>query len=290
LDAKAETRRPIRHMHPACLDWRSAAWADGVFDTARRDLTQAVEGTMRLPHHLILVTLRGGAERLEVRSDCGHRYAGPDQPGAVSFVPAQAERRLRFTGVRAAWASIALFPSAFEGLGTLDIASFTNVEDPFLAALLAGFAERLDTDGALEALWCDAMGRAAAAHLARRYGRRSPAPSPAARPMRLAPWQLRRVTEHVEANLAGPIRIAELARVAGVSAGHFHRAFRDTTGQTPLEFVNAARIRQAMAILATEDPGVAALAARVGFASPGHFARVFRARTGVTPSAFRRGG
>jgi AraC family transcriptional regulator len=275
----------LRRVEPLCRNWRTAAWADGLFDTGSRDLTPLVEGTILLPHPLILVTLRGGAERLEVQSDCGHRYAGAERAGAVSFVPARSERRLRFTAVRAAWASIALRPSAFDGFGLPDIGAFTNVEDPFLLSLVAGFAERLAADGALEPLWCEAMGRAAAAHLVRRHGGRTPAEP---RPMRLAPWQLRRVTEHVHAHLAGPLRIAELAALVGMSAGHFHRAFRETTGRTPLDVITEARVQRAQEILAIEDPGIVALAARVGFASPGHFARVFRARTGFYPSAMRR--
>ncbi|WP_149538413.1 AraC family transcriptional regulator [Siccirubricoccus phaeus] len=274
----------LRRVEPLCRDWRSASWRDGSFDTARRDLTAAVEGIIRLPHPLVLVTLRGGAERLEVRSECGHRYAGPDRPGAVSFIPAHATRQLRFTSVRAEWASLALHPAAFEGFGQPACGAFTNAEDPFLAALIGGFARRLTADGLLDPLWCEAMGRAAAAHLAARHGPARALP----RAHRLAPWQLRRIAEHVEARLAEPLRIAELAALLGLSAGYFHRAFRATTGQTPLAFITEARLRRAQAILAAERPGIVALAARVGFASPGHFARLYRAHTGLPPGAARR--
>ena len=54
------------------------------------------------------------------------------------------------------------------------------------------------------------------------------------RPAKLAPWQVRRVTEFVDADVGADLRIADLAALIGVSVGHFHRAFRATTGRTPL--------------------------------------------------------
>ena len=81
--------------------------------------------------------------------------------------------------------------------------------------------------------------------------------------------------------------MADLARLVGLSAGHLHRAFRETTGQTPLEFINRRRVERAAAILATEEPTIAEVALRVGFLSPSHFSRTFRRVTGRNPSARR---
>jgi AraC family transcriptional regulator len=264
----------------------------GVFDTARRPFTRLVEGRMRTPQHLLLVTLRGGADRLEVSTDCGHRYDGADRAGAVSFVPAHCQRQLRMHGVRSEWASIAFRPDLVDEIlqeeargGRLEIAPFTNAEDAFLAGLVGELGRHLDADGALDALYAETMGLAAVRYLARRFGRPA-APLPAAK---LAPWQMRRIAALVEAKLGEEIRIADLAAAIGLSAGHFHRAFRATTGKTPLAHVTEARIRRAIGIAATEPLSVAELALRVGFASPSHFARLFRRATGVAPSRLRRG-
>lgn len=254
------------------------AWSSGQFDTAHRPPTPLVEGVLRCPHTLVLATLSGGARRLDVRSDCGHRFEGPDRTGAVSVVPGGAERWLRLTDVRARWASLTVGDAAFEGLGGQPPGAVTNADEPLLRGVLTAFADRLAEDGALDPLWCETMTRAAAVHLVRRFGVAAPA-----RPARLAPWQLRRVREHVCANLAGPIAVADLAAAAGVSAGHFHRAFRATTGRTPLAYVTDERVTRALEMLAKEPLTVTTLASRVGFLSPGHFARVFRARTGRNP-------
>ncbi len=99
MDLKTETGY-VRRVEPLASNWRSACWSAGSFDTGRRSATDVVEGLIRTPHHMLLVNIRGGAEHLTVATDCGHRYEGPDRPGAVSFVPGNCERRLRLLGVR----------------------------------------------------------------------------------------------------------------------------------------------------------------------------------------------
>jgi AraC family transcriptional regulator len=266
-----------------------------VFDTARRPGTDDVEGTIRTPHHLVLVNVRGGAELLEVMTDCGHRYDGPDRPGAVSFLPAHCERRLRLRRVRSEWATLSLRPELLASAGASDadgaarsveVGAFTNIEDGFLSGALTELLRLLDTDGALDPVYCETLSLALAHYLTRRFGVVARVGVPA--PMKLAPWQVRRIADFVESRVGGPIRIADLALLVGVSVGHLHRAFRATTGQTPLSYINGVRVRRAASILATENVPVAALALRVGFLSPSYFTRIFREITGMSPSALRK--
>ncbi|PTQ12045.1 AraC family transcriptional regulator [Sphingomonas oleivorans] len=280
-----------RRIEPVAKEWRSHAWNSGIFDTARRDYTPCVEGIIRTPQHVVMLTMSGSAERLEVHSDCGHRFTGPDKAGAVSFVPAGCERRLSLIGVASKWASISLDPALFEPAedelhGRLDIGAFSNVEDPLAAAIISEFAALLARDGALDPAYCEAMSCALARHLVARYGEKRNLP--ALRSWKLPPWRLRRITEYVEAHLDGAIRIADLAALAGLSPGYFHRAFRETTGQTPLDFINGRRVRRAGELIRRTDASLAQIALEVGFVSPSHFTRTFRACTGINPSAWRR--
>jgi AraC family transcriptional regulator len=285
----------IRRFEPRAAAWRSFGWGSGVFDTAQRAYTDSVEGTIRTPYHLILVTIRGGARRLEVGTDCGHRYQGGDHAGSVSLVPAHCERWLNLSGVCSEWASIALDPRYLnEVSGSSDgtsrevaFAPFTNVEDAFLRGLVSEFARLYEADAALDPIYCDAMSFALAHYLASRYGQRSVGLTRTS--LTLTPWRMRRITDYVEAHLASEIRIADLAHLVGLSEGHLHRAFRATNGTTPLEFINTRRIERALQISATENPSIAELALRVGFASPSHFTRIFRRVTGLNPSRARRG-
>jgi AraC-like DNA-binding protein len=49
----------------------------------------------------------------------------------------------------------------------------------------------------------------------------------------MAPWQVRRVTTHIEANLDGTIGVKTLAELVQLSPFPFCRAFRDSFGQSP---------------------------------------------------------
>lgn len=276
----------VRKVEPIARDWRSQAWSNGVFDTGRRGYTERVEGVIRTPQHVLMVTLRGGADRVEVTSDCGHRHSGPDRTGLVSFVPAHCGRSLALTGVEARWGSIALDPILFEdGEGAFDPGAFTNVEDPFAAAMVSEFGRLHARDGRLDATYCESMSWALARHLTQRYGG-APRKSDR-RSWKIAPWRLRRIVDHIEAKLDGVIRVTELAEIASLSPGYFHRAFRATTGQTPLAFINTRRIERATELIRTGDESLAAIALTVGFVSPRHFTRTFRQVTGANPSSYR---
>lgn len=274
-----------RRVHePEALDPRSAVWAGGRFDAGRRPLTASVEGVTRTHHHLVLMTLKGGARRLTVRADDGHRYDGPDRAGAVSFLPAGAERRIALVDVEAEWASVALAPEAVDGSDALArLAPFSNEADPFLAVILGELDRAHRQDGAIDAAYGETMGLAIGRYLARRAG----APPKAAPRPALPGWKLARVEEFIAANLGRPIAIAELAAVAGLSAGHFHRAFREATGATPLQRLQERRIERAVDLLRSGARSSLDVAAAVGFDSPSHFARLFRRHTGRRPSEAR---
>jgi AraC family transcriptional regulator len=230
---------------------------------------------------------------VEITAEDGHRYTGPDRPGAVSFVPAHCGRQLVLKGVCFEWASIAIRPDLLvddllEGAGAtagMDLAPFSNVQDPFLAALVADFKRLSIDDGGLDATYCETMSRALACYLARRYGRPRKRVEP--RVAKLPPWRVRRIAAYIEAHLCDDILVADLARLVGVSAGHLHRAFRATLGVTPLEYINEKRVQRAIAILAAEPISIAELALRVGFLSPSHLTRTFRRVAGRNPSEFR---
>ncbi|MFC5069176.1 helix-turn-helix transcriptional regulator [Flaviflagellibacter deserti] len=274
----------VRRLDPLPRDWQNFAWAGGSFDTARRPYTDVVEGTIRTPDHILIATLSGGAERIEVETDCGHLYSGPDRAGSVSFIPANSERRMRMRGVDMRWASIAFDPDTGDNEERFDFAPFTHAEDSFLFGLVQEFARLHTAGGVLSTLYCETMTDALRSYMGCRYGRPASAP---ARPWALAPWRLRRIAEFVDAHLERDIRIAELAQEIGLSAGHLHRAFRETTGATPLDFITRRRIERAMRILSTEKVSVLDLSLRVGFQSVSHFTRTFRRISGVNPSRFR---
>jgi AraC family transcriptional regulator len=277
-----------RRVEPLSTEWRSFQWAGGAFDTARRRATARVEGIICMPQHLILVTLKGGADYQEVESSCGHRFVGSDHPGTVSFVPAHRRRHLKQKAVASEWASVSIDPDVLDeepsATGLLDQVIFTNASDDFLRAGVLELARLNDLDGGLDPFYCDVMARSLASYLLRRYAGK---PALEKKACALPRWKLRRICDYVEANLHSELRISDLAQLAGVTPSYFHRAFRIATGRTPLAFINERRVQRAMALLAHDGISISETCVRVGFVSAAHFTRVFRHATGMNPSQYR---
>ena len=114
-------------------------------------------------------------------------------------------------------------------------------------------------------------------------------PDPAPRPAgeRIAPWQARAAIAHMQAHLAEPVTLGELAAAAGVSPFHFSRGFRNAIGEPPLRHLARLRIRTACHLLSETDAPVARIAAEVGYRSPQAFARAFERLCGCPPSTWR---
>ena len=105
---------------------------------------------------------------------------------------------------------------------------------------------------------------------------------------RLAPWQLKRVTEFITANLAETLQLSDLAALSGLSPSHFGRAFKGSTGQPPHRWHLNLRIERARAMLTDAGASLADVACATGFADQSHFTRVFSRTVGMSPGAWRR--
>jgi AraC-like DNA-binding protein len=102
----------------------------------------------------------------------------------------------------------------------------------------------------------------------------------------LSPKTLRRVRDHIVANLGQKITNEALARVANLSPSHFARAFKDTQGVAPHRYILECRVNRTQELLATEL-SLSEIAVEVGFADQSHFTRWFREFVGMTPGTYR---
>ena len=121
----------------------------------------------------------------------------------------------------------------------------------------------------------------------------APGGSPVSREARvvrggLPAWQTRRVVAHVEANLSRRILVQELARLLGLSASHFCRAFKCAFGASPRDYVLRRRIEVAQALMLTTSEPLSSIAVNCGMCDQQHFTRSFRRIVGETPSTWRR--
>lgn len=161
-----------------------------------------------------------------------------------------------------------------------------GVLDTVVAHLGASLLPALDAPDATRALFVDHVGHALLTHLAHRYGGAlHPAATPAGA---LAPWQLRRATEMIDAHLAAPLSLAQLAEACSLSRGYFVRAFRRSTGTSPFRWLLQRRIERAEALLRWPAVSLSEVAQLSGFASQASFTRSFARAKGTSPGAFRR--
>lgn len=102
--------------------------------------------------------------------------------------------------------------------------------------------------------------------------------------------EIDRALAYVAANLSGPITLAEVARVAGLSEHHFHRVFHSHVGEPLGRFVTRRRLELAALRLAYEPHrAIGAIALDSGYSSLSNFSKAFTAHFGLSPSAVRAG-
>jgi AraC family transcriptional regulator len=104
----------------------------------------------------------------------------------------------------------------------------------------------------------------------------------------LAPWQVRKVQEFIDASLDSKIRLRDCACQTRLSASHFSRAFKATFGTTVLDYIHRCRVERAQQLMLTSERPMSQIALSCGFADQAHYCRVFRAVVGLSPNAWRR--
>ncbi|WP_084668228.1 AraC family transcriptional regulator [Myxococcus stipitatus] len=161
----------------------------------------------------------------------------------------------------------------------------SKLRDPLVRELLRASGEALSDDSAPSRIEVETLATVLASRLLRLDGQRLRARSLSGA---LAPWQVQRVTDFVEAHLEEPLGLEALAAVVGLSPSHFTRSFKRATGTTPHQFVRVRRLEHARELLATTALPLADIAQRAGISSQSHFTALFRAHFSVTPARFRR--
>ncbi len=93
---------------------------------------------------------------------------------------------------------------------------------------------------------------------------------------------------YINVHYAAALSLDDVARRFFFSRSQFTRNFRQQTGQSFLEYLNARRIEQARKLLADTDWTSAMITRYVGFSSPAYFHRLFLRETGMTPMQYRQ--
>ncbi|MBO9450679.1 helix-turn-helix transcriptional regulator [Tropicibacter sp. R16_0] len=145
--------------------------------------------------------------------------------------------------------------------------------------------DALETDDLTSGVMFEAMSRVFLVKLLQRYGQQRAEELAAS--ARFTSDHFRRVLEHIRAHLDRTITVDDLAGQAGMSPSHFARVFKETLGQTPMQYVLAYRIEQAARMMRDKHLQLGEIALSCGFADQAHFSRSFKQITGQTPRQYR---
>jgi AraC-like DNA-binding protein len=104
----------------------------------------------------------------------------------------------------------------------------------------------------------------------------------------LPTWRFERVRAYIHSHIEDPIRLRDLAKVAGLSRMHFAAQFRAYTGISPGKFVMRQRIQLARGLLGDPRRTLVDVALSVGFRNQTHFTTVFHRVVGMTPGRWRK--
>jgi AraC-like DNA-binding protein len=104
----------------------------------------------------------------------------------------------------------------------------------------------------------------------------------------LPAWQVRRIREHIESNLAQRLTTQGLASVVNLSASHFSRAFVRSFGFTVHHYVMNRRVALAQRLMLETPEQLSRIALSCGMSDQSHLTRWFRRVVGETPAAWRR--
>lgn len=182
--------------------------------------------------------------------------------------------------------SLIRFADEAELAGVNTLSAETASKDIVLANLARALIPALERPEEANALFVDQMTTAIGTYLVQRYGGR-----PNAAPGRAG--NLSRSHEDLAKsilleNLEGDISISDVAQACNLSRGYFIRAFRETMGMTPYQWLLSERINRAKALLRASNAPLAEVAIACGFADQSHFTRVFSTIVGATPGNWRR--
>jgi AraC-like DNA-binding protein len=252
----------------------------GRYGAGEQEAASAADGRMRERIHACTCLAVVVSGRFDFRTPVG---AATATPGSMIFGHAGEPFTFRYLDCRGARRSVIglseeLLGEVAEACGTHRFPVAAIAPQRRTTALYA-MTRKVALDGGSESDVYEVV--AAALSAGRESSRRMRAPRENNR--------VRDIARQIDADYARPWSLAQLAAMAQLSRFHFLRVFKTQIGESPAQYVVAARLRAAAGrLLATREP-IASIALDVGFNDLSHFNATFRATFGTPPSTFRRG-
>jgi AraC family transcriptional regulator len=105
---------------------------------------------------------------------------------------------------------------------------------------------------------------------------------------RLPREKLVRAVEYIQDQLGTDLTVSGIAQAVYMSPYHFSKLFKESTGQSPHQYVVDARVKKAKELLTTGKFTISEVALHVGFADQSHLTRHFKRVFGLPPQQLLR--
>lgn len=290
---RAQALQQTSFKQGACqiVSYRTRSWRQARADLVARTGLKKEETAIVSDRHLVLLNLKGAAERGQFRLDGRSTEFVRRKPGAILFVPAGCDWRGWEAGAAsAAYLSISVDPALVSKLctemsgGPLPILSpDLGFEDPIIMNAARGIAAEIDDRNPVSTMLTESYIATIFAQLMRKQRFVTPAYKGG-----LTRANLNRIIELIDADLTAELSLAHLADHIGFSVPHFCRAFRQSVGCPPHTFIVRRRIERAQDRLRDSSVPITDIALSCGFSSSSHFSNMFKRLIGVTPLDYRQ--
>ena len=271
------------------LSSRSRGWKGIVVELYR---AANVDVVARFPETIVSLHLRGPVHLVQRRN--GRAYQRTMHPGDVIVAPEGEPKQLQHEEsaeiVKLRLSRELLAEVIQDGCGgdpeQVRLLDNFGTRDAQLEYVGRRFLAELETEGLGDRIFAESLARQLAVHLVRHYS--TMVPGAACGCTRLPPHRLRKAIEFIDSNLHTDLSLEDIAQTVAMSPYHFAHLFKQTTGDSPHQYVMLLRLEHAKSLLRCTELPITEVAHRVGYASISHFASVFHRSTGLTPRQYRR--
>ena len=82
--------------------------------------------------------------------------------------------------------------------------------------------------------------------------------------------------------------MVEYAELLNITPKHLTRSIKQSTGNTPMDFIQKMLILEAKVLLKETNHSVSEIAYQLSFEDTAYFNRFFKQHTGIAPASFRK--
>ncbi|MUG99399.1 helix-turn-helix domain-containing protein [Scytonema sp. UIC 10036] len=166
------------------------------------------------------------------------------------------------------------------------IPHFATQQDPLILGILLALKDELESIRSGDNLYVEQLRTTLVIHLLKKYCVKKT--QIVKYSDGLPKYKLRQVIEHIHSHLNSDIKLAELARLAGISQYYFCQLFKNSLGISPYQYVIQQRVEQAKQLLRSGTIAICDIALMCGFANQSHLTKHFRKLTGMTPRDYQK--